>query len=373
MGNARMTSFQRAERLLAVGDRTPGGWLLAPLIPLSNLYGLAMRARAALYARGLLRQQILPCRVISVGNLTVGGTGKTPVVIALAAALRDRGRKVGVISRGYKRRSGTSFLEISDGRTLRGHPGDSGDEPFLIAQRCPGVPVAVGADRAMVGRYLLDRLALDTLVLDDGFQHLALRRDMDILVLDAGAPFGSGYRLPRGRLREPLSAMERASAVLVTRASQTQRLDGLKAAVRAVAPAVPIWITDFAPSTVVQVGGEAAAEPSALKGERVLAVSGIGNPESFRRLLGAAGAIVVDHCVFADHHAYSEDDLGRIRRSAEKAGVDRIVTTEKDAVKLAQLDEVKNRQVELLAGRIDLQWLEGFEGWERVGVEGWEK
>ena len=369
MDDLRITSFHRAERLLALGDRTPGGWLLAPLVPLSHLYGLAMRVRATLYARGLLKRQSLPCRVISVGNLTVGGTGKTPVVIALAAALRDRGRKVGVISRGYKRRSGTSILEISDGRTLRGHPEDSGDEPFLIAQRCPGVSVAVGADRPLVGLYLLDRFSLDTLVLDDGYQHLALRRDMDILVLDAGAPFGNGHLLPRGRLREPLSAMERASAVLVTRASQTQRLDELKAAVRAVAPAVPIWITDFAPSAVVQVGGSAAVEPSALKGERVLAVSGIGNPESFRRLLVAAGAIVVDHCVFADHHAYSVDDLQRVRRAAEQAGADRIVTTEKDAVKLAQLDEVKNRQVELWALRIDLRWLEGFDEWTRVVLQ----
>src|SRR2546428_11510058 len=134
--------------------------------------------------------------------------------------------------------------------------------------------------------------------------------------------------------------MERASAVLVTRASQTQRLDGLKATVRAVAPAVPIWITDFAPSAVVKAGGEAAAEPSALKGERVLAVSGIGNPESFRRLLAAAGAIVVDHCVFPDHHAYSVDDLQRARRAAEQAGVGRMVTTEKEAVKPGAL--IKN-------------------------------
>jgi len=120
----------------------------------------------------------------------------------------------------------------------------------------------------------------------------------------------------------------------------------------------------------MQVGGSAAAEPSALKGERVLAVSGIGNPESFRRLLGAAGAIVVDHCVFEDHHAYSEDDLGRIRRSAEKAGVDRIVTTEKDAVKLAQLNEVKNQQVAIWAVRIELQWIEGFDEWERMVLQG---
>src|SRR2546427_12253818 len=243
MSDARIMPFQRMEHLLAVDDRTPEGRLLAPLIPLSRLYGLAMRARASLYARGLLKQQSLPCRVISVGNLTIGGTGKTPVVIALATALRDRGQKVGVISRGYKRRSGTSILEISDGRTLRGHPGDSGDEPFLIAQRCPGVPVAVGADRPRVGRYLVDRFGLDSLVVDDGFQHLALRRDMDILVLDAGAPFGNGDLLPRGRLREPLSAMESASAGVVTRVLPSPRLGELKAPVRAGGPAGPVRST----------------------------------------------------------------------------------------------------------------------------------
>ena len=363
--------------MLAVGNRTSVRWLLAPLIPPSHLYGLAMRARAALYARGLLSQRSLPCRVISVGNLTVGGTGKTPVVIALATALRDRGRKVAVISRGYKRRSGPSILEVSDGRALRGHPGDSGDEPFLIAQRCPGVPVAVGADRLLVGRYLLDRFGVDTLVLDDGYQHQALGRDVDILVLDAGAPFGNRYLLPRGRLREPLSAMKRASAVLVTRASQAQRLDELKATVRAMAPMVPIWVTDFAVSAVVQIGGSASVEPSILKGERVVAVSGIGNPESFRRLLIEVGATVVDHCVFADHHAYSIDDLQRFRRVAEQAGVDRIVTTEKDAVKLAGLVsspsplEGEGRvRGSIWAVRIDLQWIEGFEEWERMVLQG---
>jgi tetraacyldisaccharide 4'-kinase len=168
MNDSRMTSFQRAERLLAVGDRTPAWWLLAPLLPLSRFYGLAMRARAALYTRGLLRQQSLPCRVISVGNLTLGGTGKTPIVIALAQALRDRGRKVAVISRGYKRRSRTSILEVSDGHALRGHPDDSGDEPFLIAERCPGVPVAGGGDPPPGGRPQVDRYRVDTDNQDDG-------------------------------------------------------------------------------------------------------------------------------------------------------------------------------------------------------------
>lgn len=371
------------DRVLSIDDSSPLGWALAPLIPLASLYGLAMTARSSLYARGLLTQYTLPCRVISIGNLTVGGTGKTPMVIALASALRDRGRRVGVVSRGYKRSSADEILAVSDGQAILGTPGETGDEPWLIAQRCPGVPMAVGADRAAVGRYLIGRHHVDTLIMDDGYQHLALRRETNILILDAGAPFGNGYLLPRGRLREPLSAMARATAVLVTRASQAARLDDLKATVRAAAPTTPIWVTDFAPSALVPVGGSTTVAPSALKGERVLAVSGIGNPSSFHILLETAGATVADHCVFPDHHAYSREDAQTVRQAADRAGVDRIVTTEKDAVKLAGLvsspfpphrpssleGEGKARE-DFWAVRIDLVWLEGREGWDKIVLQG---
>jgi len=369
------------ERVLSTDDSFPLGWVLAPLIPLASFYGLAMRARAALYARGLLTQYTLPCRVMSIGNLTVGGTGKTPVVIALASALRDRGYRVGVVSRGYKRSSADEIVEVSDGQAVLGNPGETGDEPWLIAQRCPGVSVAVGADRAAVGRYLIGRHHVDTLIMDDGYQHMALRRDTNILVMDAGAPFGNGYLLPRGRLREPLSAMARATAVLVTRASQAARLDALKAAVCAVAPSVPVWVTDFAPCALVPVGGSTTVEPSVLKGERVLAVSGIGNPASFQALLETVGATVAEHCVFPDHHAYSLEDVQTVRQVAARAGAARIVTTEKDAVKLAglvsspsplegepvlSLAEEGRARGDFWAVRIDLVWIEGQEEWERM-------
>jgi tetraacyldisaccharide 4'-kinase len=357
-------------RVLSMEGSSSLGWALSPLIPLASLYGLAMKARSSLYACGLMTQYVLPCRVISVGNLTVGGTGKTPVVIALASALRERGRRVGVVSRGYKRSTANAIMEVSDGQTVRGNPNETGDEPCLIAQRCPGVPVAVGADRPSVGKHLINRYRIDTLVMDDGYQHLALRRDVNILVLDAGAPFGNGYLLPRGRLREPLSALARATAVLVTRASQGGRMDDLKAAVRAAASAVPIGVTDFAPNALVQVGGAATVESSALKGERVLAVSGIGQPDSFRRLLEAVGAVAADHCVFPDHHAYSREDVQKVRQAAEQLGVDRIVTTEKDAVKLAQFDEVAKQEVPIWAVRIDLTWIEGQDEWTRVVLNG---
>jgi tetraacyldisaccharide 4'-kinase len=352
------------ERLLAVGNRAGLGWILSPLIPLAYGYGLAMWVRAAMYARGLLARRSLSCRVISVGNLTVGGTGKTPVVIALANLLKGRGRKVGVISRGYGRQSKGKVFEVSDGIAIQDDWRDTGDEPNLIARRCPGVPVAVGADRLRVGRYLIDRFGVDTVLLDDGFQHLALERDLNILILDATDPFGNGYALPRGRLREPLSALGRATAVLVTRTRQAGSLEELKTRVRAMVPALPILISDFAPSAVVSVRGSALLEPTILKGERVLAVSGIGNPDSFRRLLVGAGATVLDHCVFRDHHAYSAEDIRRIMQAGDRLGADRIVTTEKDAVKLGEFEEDLKYGRSIWAVRIELEWIEGQKEWE---------
>ncbi len=360
------------------GERiTSLGWALAPLIPLASLYGLAMKGRVALYARGLLKQHALPCRVISVGNLTVGGTGKTPVVIALANALSARGRRVGVISRGYRRRSTSEIMLVSDGRSVRGDPEETGDEPYLIAQRCPGVAVAVGADRPRVGQYLVDRYHVETLILDDGFQHLALRRDADLLLLDASAPFGNGYLLPRGRLREPLSAIARASAVLLTRAGQAGRLEEIKARIRAMAPQVPIGVSDFVPSAVMKVGGGEEEHPRALKGERVLAVSGIAQTDSFRRLLEEMGSTVAGQCIFPDHHSYSLEDVRRVQQTEERLRVDRIVTTEKDVVKLAGLVsspsplEGEGRvRGNFWAVRIELQWLEGQEEWERMVLHG---
>jgi len=346
----------------------PWGWALAPLVPLSQLYAGGMWVRERLYARGVFSHRALPIRVISVGNLTVGGTGKTPVVVALATALRERSRRVGVISRGYGRRSKDEVLEVSDGLAINRDPHETGDEPLLVAQRCPGVSVAVGRDRYQVGRYLIDRFDIDTLILDDGFQHLALHRDLDILVLDATAPFGNGYLLPRGRLREPLSAVMRASLVLLTRARQAMDLKAAVANVRALTN-VPLCVTDFTVTTLLNLVTAEQQRPNVLKGQRVLALSGIGNPESFRKLLESLGAVVVHHCAFQDHHYYSPVDLGRVREAAKDGGADCIVTTEKDAVKLQRLENITKQgdsAVGIWAARIELDWLEGRELWERI-------
>jgi tetraacyldisaccharide 4'-kinase len=355
----------KIDHVLSVGGQPRMAWVLAPLVPVSHLYGWGMRLRQQLYASGVLAQRSLPVRVISVGNLTTGGTGKTPLVIALANTLRESGCRVGVISRGYGRRT-SEMVEVSDGTSIQSDPKQTGDEPLVIAQRCPGVPVAVDGDRYVAGRYLLEKFGIDTLVLDDGFQHLALRRDVDILILDATVPLGNDYLLPRGRLREPEAAIARASLLVVTRSRQALDLADVIDRIRAAAPQVPLCAVDFTATALVVVGGTEKLGPAVLKGERILAVSGIGNPDSFQRLLVALGATVAAHCVFPDHHDYSKTDLARIRKAAEQVVVDRIVTTEKDAVKLARLNDRLFPGHGLWAVTIEPEWLEGRNEWLRA-------
>ena len=356
------SSSSEMERRL-VTDRL--SWMsvaLAPLIPVSHLYGLVMRARSALYAVGLLPSRSLPVRVVSIGNLTLGGTGKTPVVIALATALAARGRRVGIVSRGYGRRHPATLVEVSDGQSMRSTASESGDEPVLIAERCPGLPVAVAADRYQAGRHLIDRFQIDTLLLDDGFQHQRLRRDIDVLILDATAPFGNGYVFPRGRLRECPSAMQRGTMVLLTRTRLALGVESLKARIRDIAPGMPIGAVDFTPSQLIHLESGRTEHPTALRGERVVAVSGIGNPESFEAMLSAGGAVVAAHRVFSDHHEYSVEEVQQLAGHADELGATRIVTTEKDAVKLKAFSE----KTRMWAVRIDVEWVEGFEEWTRV-------
>jgi tetraacyldisaccharide 4'-kinase len=397
MSDSRITSFLSHHylRLTLPDSGTSLDWALAPLVPLSHLYGLGMSVRERLYALGILQQRALSATVISIGNLTVGGTGKTPIVIALANALLQKGRRVGVVSRGYKRSTGSEVMEVSDGSFPgtrppwshfdplhvkgKGSPGqtpwplghsaaETGDEPLLIAERCPGAPVAVGRHRHAAGRYLLDRYGIDTLVVDDGFQHLSLKRDVDILLLDATAPFGNGYVLPRGRLRERLSALARASLIMVTRARQAVDFHDVVARIARLAPRTPVCVTDFTPSLLLKIGSVETQAPTELKGERVLLLSAIGNPASFRTLIERLGSVVVDHCIFPDHHFYSAQDVQEVAAVAAKLRANRIVTTEKDAVKLRCMRQVTDH-MHVWAVRVDVEWLEGETKWARLVLQ----
>ena len=299
-------------------------------------YGLIVRFRYWCYGRGWFASLRLPCRVVSVGNLTVGGTGKTPIVILLANWLRAEGRRVAVLSRGYKRAAGEEYLLVSDGVCISAGPADAGDEPFLIAQRCPGAIVAVGADRAALGRWVLSQHAVECMILDDGFQHLGLHRDVDIVLLDATDAAGLDAMVPAGRLREPLEGLSRATAVAVTRAEFRDEVATLYGRLQASGvPIDEICEVSFKPESLVSVQTDQVQSLEWAKGKPVWLVSGIGNSESFRRSAQSVGVTVVGETAFQDHYCYQADDVGRIQTDAKIAGAEYIVTTEKDAGKLA--------------------------------------
>lgn len=304
---------------------------------LSLVYGLAVYVRLRLYGIGILRSQRLPCKVISIGNITTGGSGKTPMAIHIAGILKERGESVAILSRGYGRTisgsgsgSGYGILTVSDGKTILLGPKEAGDEPYLMASRLKGVPVIVGKDRAEAGRFAIREFAPTCIILDDGFQHLRLARDLNILLIDARTGFGNGFLLPRGIMREPVSAVKRAAIAMVKGNNLESR--AFEVINRAKTPVVKF---DYKPSLLTPLNGGQTLCPSSLNGKRVLAVAGIANPESFFSTLRELGAEIVQTLVFPDHHAYSKADvvcIESLRKASSNAEM--IITTEKDGVKL---------------------------------------
>jgi len=321
-------------RRLTVTERL--GYLL--LIPLAAIYAGLAWARREITRTGLTRRRrVRDVTVVSIGNITVGGTGKTPLVIGLARALREHDVSVAVVSRGYRAvgRS-TGPLLVSDGSGPLVAVEEAGDEPVAIARAVP-VPVIVSRDRTLGVRLARDSFGARIVILDDGYQHRRLERDADIVLLDAADPFGNGWTLPAGRLREPLSALRDADLFLfVHRGTEPirpvpHRLVQLLKAFRREAEVISgvLRITGVRPAA-----GTELVPPARLADRRILLVSGIANPDAFAADLDARGARVVDHLAFGDHHAYRETDIDRIRRRLAETGADLIVTTAKDETKL---------------------------------------
>jgi tetraacyldisaccharide 4'-kinase len=332
--------MQRVKKMLLRPRGVLASGAFLPLTLASYLYGLGCRLRAGSYRVGVVHPERLPCRVISVGNLTVGGTGKTPVVIHLAGFLAQNGRRVGIVSRGYGRQGSEAELLVSDEERLLSTPEEAGEEPFLMAQRLLGTPVMVSKRRADAGRILIERFGIDTLLLDDGFQHLGLHRDLNLLLIDATDPFGNGFLLPRGTLREPFSALSRADAILLTRMEQNgpglpDRLDALLKEI-ARGHSVPVFCSSFLPTRLVSLTGGDPLPVGQVRGKSWFLFSGIGNPQAFRRSVERLGGKVVEERVLGDHCRYSERMVERLLRQAERLAVDGILTTEKDGVKVAR-------------------------------------
>ncbi len=297
------------------------------LRPLGLLFGAAAAARVALYRRGALRQTRLRGPVVSIGNLSVGGTGKTPVVAHVARLLLEQGRPVAVLSRGYGGTFRGDALIVSDGRALLASAHEAGDEPVMLARLLPEAVVAVGARRDVVGREVERRFGPRVCLLDDGFQHLRLARDLDLLCVDACDE--SALPLPAGRLREFAGAATRADLVLLTQAdlAPESRLRALEARHGA---ARTLRVTrQFEGFT--DVAGRALAAPA-----RAFLLSGIARPERFEADVAGLGVVVVGQARFRDHHRYLEAQLADVRARALAAGADALVTTAKDAVRLPQ-------------------------------------
>jgi tetraacyldisaccharide 4'-kinase len=281
-----------------------------------------------------LKTRTLPCPVISVGNITAGGTGKTPLVMALARKLMAKEIAVAILSRGYKRTE-TSESVVSDGKTIFLSPEESGDEPFLMAKACPGTPVLVGKNRFANGRIALQRFGVKGLILDDGYQHLSLYRDINILLIDSHIGFGDRHLLPRGILREPLSQLRRADLFLLTKAGDPETCQLLEKEIHEIHPGARVFHSYYEPVSLVGPQEEQEELPS-LKGKNILALSGIAHPGDFSSMLRKCGTKIAGEAIFPDHHLYTAKDLSHIEVKAK--GTDGIVTTEKDMVKLNALN-----------------------------------
>jgi tetraacyldisaccharide 4'-kinase len=333
--------------------------LLFPLYLISLPYGGAVRVRSLFYSLGLLKRKTLSCPVISVGNITVGGTGKTPLTMALAKGLLDRGIQVAILSRGYKGKR-TSEPVVSDGKTIFLSPEESGDEPFLMAQTCKGIPVLIGKDRFVNGQLALQRFGIQGLLLDDGYQHLSLHRDIDILLIDSHIGFGDNHLLPRGVLREPLSHLRRAHLFILTKVEDSKTCQPLEKKIFEIHPSPQVYHSYYEPTGLVGPREE-QEELHSLRGKKILALSGIANPNYFSSLLRKCGMEIVREAIFPDHYLYTTKDLSFIEEKSK--GVDCIVTTEKDMVKLRKLNI---DHLPLRALRIEMKIWEEKEFYQRV-------
>jgi tetraacyldisaccharide 4'-kinase len=317
-----------------------------------------------LYALGVLKCRRLGCPVVSVGNLTVGGTGKTPAVELAVRTLIDLGHRPAVLSRGYGRRT-HGIQIVADTASIRLDAEEGGDEPFLLARRLPGVPVVVGGNRYAAGRHAIARFGVSAIVLDDGFQHRTLAKDVEIVMARARAPWGNGRLLPGGPLREPLAALRRASLIVVSGASSADDVAEVAGAARRYAPRTPVLAARHLPTECWEVSTMKYQPVESLLGKRLFAFAGIGSPEGFRHTLKETGVIEAGFARFADHHWYTREELRGLDAAAAARGADGLVTTEKDWVRLRRLP-VPKRPIYVLGVRLVLlsgetEWRAAFE------------
>lgn len=306
-------------------------------MPFSALYAKLTAFRKSLFEQGVYSSHSLGAPTVSVGNITVGGTGKTPIVAHVAAFFAERGARVCVISRGYKRENPNVRVLVSNGEAILADARTAGDEPAELAERLIGKAVVIAdRDRVAAATWALERFSPTVFVLDDAFQHFRARRDLDIVLVDATNPFGNRKTLPFGILREPLEELRRADLIVVTRSNLVDpaRIAGIQDEIRNYAEC-PMICSRNEFSRFQTITGEPVERPL---GRRLFAFCAIGNPSNFFDQLGLEGFETAGTRSFGDHHFYSPNDVDAIQKEARNAGADMLITTGKDAVKLSGLD-----------------------------------
>tara|TARA_B100000965_G_scaffold141386_2_gene117690 strand:- start:3176 stop:4396 length:1221 start_codon:yes stop_codon:yes gene_type:complete len=342
---------------------------------LSCIFTGIVRLRYWLYEKRIFRKQFLGCLVVVVGNLTVGGTGKTPVVEKFARNLAERGRKVAILSRGYMSKREPFYRRwwrmlthadpeppkvVSDGQRVLLDSEVAGDEPYMLACNLPGVIVLVDRNRVKAGQYAIKKFGADTLILDDGFQYLPLQGRLNLLLVDKTNPFGNGCLIPRGILREPLKHLNRASYVLLTKSDGEPDRE-LESLIRRHHPDVEIIECAHKPQYLQAVHGEDRMELASLEGKRIAALSGIAAPDSFECFLRGLGAQVVYKQRFLDHHRFTDAELAHFFEQSREQGVDYTITTEKDAVRIP---EAFQSSIPFYYLRLEIDILSGSEDFE---------
>ena len=381
MRKARQSGFERIETYLVKLIQEKGAdrdqpvairILLALLKVLSLLLAAAVGIRYFLYHVGILRRFPLGVQVISIGNVTAGGTGKTPVTEIFARTLAAEGRKVAILSRGYRRKEApwwvrmftqvvTPPLVVSDGRHVLLDSAEGGDEPYMLASNLPGVVVVVDRDRVKAGRYAVKRFGCDTIILDDGFQYQRLKHPIEVVLGDATNPFGNGNMLPRGILREPVRNLRRADIIFLTKCSGD--VSAVREEVRRYNQTAEIVECKHAPKSLKDVWSREEFPLSWLHGKTTCTLSGIASPKGFENSLRRLGAKVVWCERYADHHRYdSSEILYALNRTADM-GADALVTTEKDAVRFPRFETTPVRCLYL---RIAIEILSGAENFDQI-------